>query len=52
MKNLKLLKSPINLNNPITVQVLGICSALAVTVQLNRHWSWRYPSQLLLLFQT
>lgn len=31
----KLLSSPINLNNPITVQVLGICSALAVTVKLK-----------------
>jgi len=27
--------SPLNLNNPITVQVLGICSALAVTSQLK-----------------
>lgn len=26
--------NPINLNNPVTVQVLGICSALAVTSQL------------------
>ena len=26
---------PINLNNPIMVQVLGICSALAVTTQLK-----------------
>ncbi len=34
-KNLRLLKSPVNLNNPITVQVLGICSALAVTAQLK-----------------
>ncbi len=34
-KNMKLLGSPLNLNNPITVQVLGICSALAVTVQLK-----------------
>ena len=33
-KNSKLLTGPINLNNPITVQVLGICSALAVTVKL------------------
>jgi Na+-transporting NADH:ubiquinone oxidoreductase subunit D len=33
--NRKLLSSPINLNNPITVQVLGICSALAVTVKLK-----------------
>jgi Na+-transporting NADH:ubiquinone oxidoreductase subunit D len=34
-KNLKLLSDPLNLNNPITVQVLGICSALAVTVKLE-----------------
>src|SRR4030043_1153311 len=32
-KNLKLVKDPLNENNPITVQVLGICSALAVTVK-------------------
>lgn len=34
-KNKKLLKDPINDGNPITVQVLGICSALAVTVQMR-----------------
>ena len=34
-KNRKLLKDPINDSNPITVQVLGICSALAVTVQMK-----------------
>lgn len=34
-KNSKLITGPINLNNPITVQVLGICSALAVTVKLE-----------------
>jgi Na+-transporting NADH:ubiquinone oxidoreductase subunit D len=34
-KNLKLLTGPINLQNPVTVQVLGICSALAVTVKLK-----------------
>ncbi|AHW61363.1 Na+-transporting NADH:ubiquinone oxidoreductase subunit D [Draconibacterium orientale] len=34
-KNLKLLSDPINDSNPITVQVLGICSALAVTAQLK-----------------
>ena len=27
--------NPLNVNNPITVQVLGICSALAVTSQLK-----------------
>lgn len=34
-KNLKLLREPINDSNPITVQVLGICSALAITVKLE-----------------
>ena len=34
-KNIKLLTDPLNENNPITVQVLGICSALAVTVKLE-----------------
>ncbi|MEO2064810.1 MAG: NADH:ubiquinone reductase (Na(+)-transporting) subunit D [Christiangramia sp.] len=34
-QNVKLLKDPLNDNNPITVQVLGICSALAITVQLE-----------------
>ena len=34
-KNLKLLIGPLGKNNPITVQVLGICSALAVTVKLK-----------------
>ncbi len=35
VKNLKLIKEPLNSSNPITVQVLGICSALAVTVKLK-----------------
>src|SRR5210317_574108 len=34
-KNRQLLKDPFNDNNPITVQVLGICSALAITVKLE-----------------
>ncbi|MDD4225769.1 MAG: NADH:ubiquinone reductase (Na(+)-transporting) subunit D [Mariniphaga sp.] len=34
-KNLTLLTEPLNSSNPITVQVLGICSALAVTAQLK-----------------
>jgi Na+-transporting NADH:ubiquinone oxidoreductase subunit D len=33
--NRKLLSDPMNDNNPVTVQVLGICSALAITVQLK-----------------
>jgi Na+-transporting NADH:ubiquinone oxidoreductase subunit D len=34
-KNLKLLSEPLGKSNPITIQVLGICSALAVTVKLK-----------------
>jgi Na+-transporting NADH:ubiquinone oxidoreductase subunit D len=34
-KNLRLLTDPLGKQNPITVQVLGICSALAVTAQLK-----------------
>jgi len=34
-KNLKLLTTPLNDENPITVHVLGICSALAVTTKLE-----------------
>ena len=34
-KNRKLLSDPLDDSNPITVQVLGICSALAITVQLK-----------------
>lgn len=35
-KNKKLLTDPLNDQNPITVQVLGICSALAITVQVKQ----------------
>ncbi|MBW6461223.1 MAG: NADH:ubiquinone reductase (Na(+)-transporting) subunit D [Bacteroidales bacterium] len=34
-KNRKLLTDPLNTSNPITVQVLGICSALAVTAKMK-----------------
>ena len=34
-KNMKLFTAPLGRDNPITVQVLGICSALAVTVKLK-----------------
>ena len=34
-KRMTLLRDPLNDNNPITVQALGICSALAITVQLK-----------------
>ena len=34
-KNKKLLTDPFSDDNPITIQVLGVCSALAVTTQLK-----------------
>lgn len=34
-KNKKLITDPIGKDNPITIQVLGVCSVLAVTVQLK-----------------
>jgi len=34
-KNIKLLRNPLGQDNPITVQVLGICSALAVTAKMK-----------------
>ena len=34
-ENSQIFMGPLNLNNPIAVQVLGICSALAVTSQLK-----------------
>ncbi len=34
-KNREVLASPIGMNNPVTVQVLGICSSLAVTAKLE-----------------
>ena len=39
-KEMKLITDPLNDNNPITVQVLGVCSALAVTSQV-------YPSLIM-----
>ena len=35
MKNFDLIKLPFSKQNPITVQVLGVCSCLAVTAQLK-----------------
>ena len=34
-KNMALVKDPLKDNNPVTVQVLGICSALAITAELK-----------------
>lgn len=35
-KNKKLVTEPLGSNNPVTVQVLGICSALAITVSVEQ----------------
>ncbi len=35
-EDMKLLKDPLHSDNPITIQVLGICSALAVTGQVTK----------------
>ena len=34
-KDTKLILDPLSDDNPITIQVLGICSALAITAQLT-----------------
>lgn len=34
-KNKKLLTNPLDIDNPITVQILGVCSALAITSQIK-----------------
>ena len=34
-KNKKLISNPLDIDNPITVQILGVCSALAVTTQMK-----------------
>ena len=34
-KNREVFSAPLGMNNPVTVQVLGICSALAVTAKLE-----------------
>jgi Na+-transporting NADH:ubiquinone oxidoreductase subunit D len=33
-KNKKLISNPLDLDNPVTVQILGVCSSLAVTTQM------------------
>ncbi len=35
-KNKRLITDPLTDNNPVTIQVLGICSALAITVQVKQ----------------
>ena len=47
-KNKKLVTDPLTDNNPITIQVLGICSALAITVQVEQSF-WMSASVLFVL---
>ncbi len=47
-KNRKLVTDPLTDNNPITIQVLGICSALAITVQVEQAF-WMSVSVLFVL---
>ena len=37
-KTRRIVTDPFSDNNPVTVQVLGICSALAVTTQMSTAW--------------
>lgn len=49
-KNRKLLTDPFNDDNPITVQVLGVCSALAVTTQLKTAFVMALSVTVVLVF--
>ena len=37
-KNKEVLVGPLSINNPVIIQMLGICSALGVTSKLDLHW--------------
>lgn len=47
-KNKKLITDPLSDDNPVTIQVLGICSALAITVQVEQAF-WMSMSVLFVL---
>jgi len=49
-KNRRLITDPLNDNNPITVQVLGICSALAVTVSMKNAFVMTLAVLFVLMF--
>lgn len=51
-KNRKLLTDPLNDDNPITVQVLGICSALAITVQVKQAFVMAMSVIVVLVFSS
>jgi len=46
----KLLTDPLDSNNPITVQVLGICSALAVTTLVSKAFVMAIAVMFVLAF--
>lgn len=47
-KNKRLVTEPLGDNNPITIQILGICSALAITVQIEQAF-WMSVSVLFVM---
>lgn len=49
-KNRKLLTDPLDGANPISVQVLGICSALAITVQIEQAFVMSLSVLAVMLF--
>lgn len=49
-KNRKLITDPLNDDNPITVQVLGICSALAITVQVKQAFVMAVSVLVVMIF--
>jgi Na+-transporting NADH:ubiquinone oxidoreductase subunit D len=49
-KNKALLTNPLNKINPVTIQVLGICSALAVTVQMDNAIVMSFAVTAVLVF--
>ncbi len=46
--NWRILTRPLIDDNPLTLQILGICSALAVTVQLKTAIVIIYPPHIIL----
>lgn len=42
-KNKAALFNPLSKDNPVIVQVLGICSCLAVTANSSLQSSWEFP---------
>lgn len=49
-KNMKLIKDPLNESNPISIQVLGICSALAITIMVKNAFVMSASVMFVLIF--